>query len=130
MSTQTQRVSSRLSADLVVGLHLAFIAFLVVGGFLTWEWPGVAPAHILALVVSAAIYVGGFDCPLTTLEKHLRTQAGEVVYPEGFIAHYLVAPVRPSGMTARLGSGIVVAVVGITIVAYGRDLAPGLLSGL
>jgi hypothetical protein len=47
---------------LVVALHLAFITFLLAGGFIAWAWPRVALAHILCLVVSTAIYLGGYDC--------------------------------------------------------------------
>jgi len=106
----------------VVALHLLFVAFLLAGGFLAWRWPAAAVVHVLALVVSTVIYLGGYDCPLTNLEKHLRTRAGEVVYPDGFIAHYLVRPVRGGGMTPALGLGLVVLVVGAALVSYGRNL--------
>jgi len=106
----------------VVAFHGAFVAFLLVGGFLAWWWPGVAVDHVLTLVVSAVIYLGGHDCPLTDLEKHLRTAAGDTVYPDGFIAHYLVRPFYADGMTAALGLGIVALVVMATLVAYGRHL--------
>lgn len=101
---------------------MVFVAFLVVGGFLAWWWPVAVPLHVLALVVSAAIYVGGHDCPLTNVEKHLRTRAGEKVYPDGFIAHYLVRPFHADGMTSALGYGLVALVAGATVVAYGRHL--------
>lgn len=104
----------------MVAVHMVFVAFLIAGGFLAWWWPAVAIVHVFALVVSAAIYLGGYDCPLTNLEKHLRTRAGETVYPEGFIAHYLVRPVFGGGMTAALGFGLVALVTGATLVAYGR----------
>jgi hypothetical protein len=105
-----------------VAVHGAFVAFLLAGGFLAWWWPGTAPVHLLALVTSAAIYLGGYDCPLTNLEKHLRTRAGEAVYPDGFIAHYLVRPVYAGGMTATLGFGLLGLVMGATLVAYGHRL--------
>ncbi len=111
-----------LVADAVVALHALFVAFLLIGGFLAWWWPGVAVIHAVALVVSAAIYLGGFDCPLTNLEKDLRRRAGDTVYPDGFIAHYLVRPVYADGMTASLGFGLLALVVGATLVAYGRHL--------
>lgn len=118
---QPQR-SLGLAADAVVAVHAVFIAFLLSGGFLAWWWPGAAAVHVLALVASAAIYLGGFDCPLTKLERHLRTVAGEAVYQDGFIAHYLVRPVYAGGMTAALGLGLLALVVGTTLVAYGRHL--------
>ena len=110
------------AADAVVAVHGVFVAFLLVGGFLAWWWPIVAPVHILALVVSSAIYLGGLDCPLTNLEKDLRARAGEEVYPDGWIAHYLVRPFYADGMTKALGLAIVAVVVGASVVAYGRHL--------
>jgi hypothetical protein len=109
-----------LAADALVAVHLVFVAFLLAGGFLAWQWPVAAPLHIMALIVSAVIYLGGLDCPLTNAEKLLRTRADEVPYPDGFIAHYLVRPVYAKGMTPGLGLGLVVLVVGAALVAYGR----------
>lgn len=106
----------------MVAVHLTFVAFLVVGGFLAWRWPVALPVHLLALVASSAIYLGGFDCPLTNLEKDLRRRAGETVYPDGFIAHYLIRPFHAGGMNPALGLGLVALVVGATLVAYGRHL--------
>ena len=31
----------RVAADVVLVIHLAFVAFVVFGGFLTWRWPRV-----------------------------------------------------------------------------------------
>ncbi len=112
----------RLAADAVAAAHLGFVAFLVVGGFVARRRPAVVPAHVAALAVSAAIYGGGFDCPLTDLEKSLRHQAGVAVYPEGFIAHYLVSPVHPAGMTETVGLGLFGAVVAVTALAYGPGI--------
>lgn len=112
----------RLAADAVVVTHLGFVAFLVAGGFLARRRPGVTRAHLGALAISAAIYGGGLDCPLTDLEKALRARAGAAVYPDGFIAHYLVSPVHPGGMTETVGIGLFGAVVALTALAYGPRL--------
>ena len=92
------------------------------GGFLTRGRPALARAHLGALAVSAAIYGGGFDCPLTDLEKSLRHRAGRPVYADGFIAHYLVSPVHAAGMTETVGIGLFGAVVAVTALAYGPRL--------
>jgi len=109
---------SRPAADAVALAHLGFVGFLVAGGFLARRRRGLARAHLGALAVSAAIYVGGFDCPLTDLEKSLRRQAGDPVYAEGFVAHYLVSPVHPRGMTDAIGLGLFGAVVALNSLAY------------
>jgi len=115
----------RLAADAVAASHLGFVGFLVAGGFLARRRPGLTKAHLGALAVSAAIYGGGFDCPLTDLEKSLRSRAGAPVYPDGFIAHYLVSPVHPGGMSDTVGFALFGAVVALTVVAYGPRLARG-----
>ena len=59
-------------ADLVVVLHLAFVAFVVIGGFLVLRWRWLAWAHVPAAVWGALIEFFGWVCPLTPLEKELR----------------------------------------------------------
>ena len=116
------RTATGIAADVVAASHLGFVGFLVAGGFVARRRPALARAHLGALAVSAAIYGGGLDCPLTDLEKSLRHWAGVPVYPDGFIAHYLVSPVHPAGMTEALGIGLFGAVVAVTALAYGPRL--------
>ena len=85
----------RLLADLVVVIHLAFIVFVAVGGFLAWRWPHLVWAHVPVVVWAVAIIGIGFTCPLTPLEKLLRRRAGGEAYDEGFIDHYLTGVVYP-----------------------------------
>ena len=66
-----------LLADLVVVVHLGFIAFVAVGGFLAWRWPRLLWLHVPAVTYALVIVTVGFDCPLTPLEKHLRHAAGQ-----------------------------------------------------
>ncbi|HEY2985757.1 MAG TPA: DUF2784 domain-containing protein, partial [Jatrophihabitantaceae bacterium] len=84
-----------LLADLVVVVHLGFIVFVAVGGFLAWRWPRVLWLHVPAIIYALVIVTLGFDCPLTPLEKHLRHLAGQRVYAEGFVDHYLTGVVYP-----------------------------------
>jgi Protein of Unknown function (DUF2784) len=82
-------VIDRVLADVVVVVHLAFIAFVAIGGLLAWRWPKVLWVHVPAVVWALGIVTIGYSCPLTTLEDDLRSRAGEHVYPGGFVAHYL-----------------------------------------
>ena len=113
----------RLVADGVAVAHLGFVGFLVAGGFVARRHPAVARARLGALAVGAGIYGGGVNCPLTDVEKSLRRLAGGPVYSDGFIAHYLVSPVHPGGMSDTIGVGLFGAVVVLTAVAYGPGLA-------
>jgi Protein of Unknown function (DUF2784) len=104
------------SADLVAITHAAFIAFLLVGGYAAWRFRRLVWVHIPAVVLTAAIFAFGADCPLTDLEKYLRHQAGEPAYRGGFIAHY-VLPMVPDGARAV---AVPVVVVLVTAAAYTR----------
>lgn len=87
-------------ADLVLVVHTAFIAFVVVGLVLVWvgwirEWryvrnPWFRLAHLAAIGVVAAQALFGVICPLTIWEDQLRLLAGgEGRYAGSFIQHWL-----------------------------------------
>ena len=107
------------AADLVAVTHAAFIAFLLVGGFVAWRRPRLAWAHIPAVVLTAAVFAFGADCPLTDLEKHLRHQAGERAYRDGFVAHYLL-PMVPNDVRTV---AVPLFVVGVNAAAYAGYVA-------
>lgn len=100
-------------ADGLVIVHFAFIAFVVAGGLLVLRRRWVAWLHVPAVVWGAAIEVGGWICPLTPWENQLRLAAGERGYTGGFIEHYIIPIIYPSGLTRRLQwilAGLVVVV--------------------
>ncbi|PYP08664.1 MAG: hypothetical protein DMD59_11520 [Gemmatimonadetes bacterium] len=61
----------------------------------------------------------GWICPLTPLENGLRTRAGQAGYGGGFIEHYLVPAIYPSGLTSRIQAVLGTAVLVINAFAYG-----------
>ena len=116
---------SRILADGVVLFHAAYVMFVVGGGLLVLRWPRLAWLHIPAAAWGALIEFGGWTCPLTPLENTLRARAGEAGYAGGFIQHYVLRALYPSGLTPeiRLTLGaFVVAVNGlIYVVLYRRS---------
>lgn len=90
---------TRFLADLVVGLHFAFVVFVVLGGLLVLRWPRVAYLHIPAAAWGALIEFAGWICPLTPLEHWLRKQAGSAPYSGGFIEHYILPVLYPAALT-------------------------------
>lgn len=108
----------RLLADLVVLLHGAFILFVVAGAAVVWRWPRLAPLHLGCAAWGAWIELTGGLCPLTPLENHFRRLAGQSGYEGGFIAHYLIPLIYPSGLDARTQVVLGVAVIVINFVAY------------
>jgi hypothetical protein len=92
----------RWLADAIVGLHFAFILFVVLGGLLALRWPRLAWVHVPVAIWGALIEFVGFTCPLTPLENWLRQRGGERGYAGGFIDHYIVPIVYPPGLTREV----------------------------
>ncbi len=98
-------------ADVVVVFHLAFIAFVAVGGLLAWRWRGLVWLHVAAVAWAVGSVTLGYDCPLTPLEQRLRLSAGERGYAEGFVDHYIEGVIYPERYTSVLRSAIAMAVL-------------------
>lgn len=115
---------ARLGADLVVVVHLGFILFVVLGGFLTWVWPRIIWVHMPVALWGALVEIvpswkpDAVLCPLTHIEGYLRMQAGEAGYEGGFIEHYVVPIVYPRGITPKIQLWLGIVVVLVTAVAY------------
>lgn len=109
----------RLAADALVALHLGFVLFVVLGGFLTWRWPRLAWIHAPVAVWGAIIEFAGWICPLTPLENMLRRQAGQAGHDGGFIEHYIIPLIYPPGLTPAMQIALGVLVVALNVVAYG-----------
>lgn len=102
-----------LLADAVVVLHLAFVAFVGLGGLLLLKWPRVCWAHLPAAAWGAWIEFAGWVCPLTPLENWLRARAGRTTYGSTFTEHYLLPVLYPATLTpeAQWWLGVLVLVV-------------------
>jgi len=109
----------RIAADLLVLLHLAFIIFVVAGGFAVLKWPLLAVLHLPAAVWGALIEYRGWICPLTPWENRLRHLAGQDGYTEGFIEHYLLQIVYPAGLTRDVQMTLGTIVVVVNLLIYG-----------
>jgi hypothetical protein len=113
----------RILADLIVGVHALFVAFVVVGGLLALRWPRVAILHLPAAVWGTLIELQGWICPLTPLENSLRAAAGQAGYQGGFIEHYLLPVLYPAGLTRGVQLALGVVVILVNLVVYGFLLA-------
>ncbi len=119
-------IYSWLAAGVVL-LHLAFVAFVVAGGFLVWRWPRLAWLHLPAFLWGAWVELAGWVCPLTPLEGRLRRLAGGSGYEGSFVEHHLLPLLYPERLTRRdqVVLGLVVLVLNAVIyaVAARRALA-------
>ena len=108
----------RILADLTLLIHLAFIIFVIVGGFLAIRWPGLAWVHLPAMVWGVAIEFAGWICPLTPLENWLLRTGGLAGYSGGFIERYLLPVIYPTRLTHEvqiyLGAGVLL----MNLIAY------------
>lgn len=118
----------RALADVVVVLHLAFIAFAVAGGLLALRWRWVPFVQIPAALWGVFIQVWGGICPLTPLENALRRAAGEGGYSGGFVEHYLVPVIYPAALSPALQlllGGVVLVANGVVYRIVWRRYARG-----
>ena len=86
-------------ADLVLTVHVLVVVFVVVGllsvitgNLLGWRWVNNPLFRLLHLAIIAIVVAEawlGIVCPLTTLERWLRAQAGLGGYSAGFIEYWL-----------------------------------------
>lgn len=95
-------MTAAVLADLVVLLHLAFILFVMLGGLLVLRRRRLMWLHLPVVAWGAAIEFVGWICPLTPLENRLRAAAGEAGYSGGFIEHYLIPLIYPTGLTREV----------------------------
>ena len=117
-------MDSRILADLLVILHLAFSAFVIFGGFLAWKWRPALFVHLPALAWGFWVEITGRICPLTPLENHLRHLAGEAGYPGGFLNHYVIPILYPPGLTRADQWVLAALLLAVNSAAYGRLLRP------
>ncbi len=79
----------RISADIVLLIHLCFVIFVIFGGFLVLCRRWLVWLHVPALIWGVLIEIFYFICPLTYLENWLRTAGGATGYTGGFIDYYV-----------------------------------------
>ena len=113
---------ARIAADAVVVLHLAFIAFVMLGGLLVLRWRRLALLHVPAFVWAVLIELADWRCPLTSVENRLRAAAGLSGYPGGFVDHYLTPLIYPAGLTRPIQLLLALGVIAVNGAIYGAML--------
>ena len=106
-------------ADGVLILHLVFIIFVVLGGWLVAWRPKLIWLHLPVVAWGIWIEFSGSICPLTPLENWLRDRGGETGYSGGFIEHYLTDVIYPQGLTRGMQILLGVFVIAVNLAAYG-----------
>jgi Protein of Unknown function (DUF2784) len=73
----------------VAGLHFAFLAYLVIGGYLAWRWPRSVALHVLAASWAFLVVAARLPCPLTAAQNWLRRRAQEPALARSFLNTYV-----------------------------------------
>ena len=116
VTTPVQNSSMYSLADVILGLHLLFILWIVFGAAFTRRRPVLQWLHLGSLVWGILIEILPWTCPLTWAENWLEARAGVAPYQGGFILHYLDALVYPNIPPSLLtGCGIGICVINLSI---------------
>lgn len=105
--------------SLILAVHAAYLAYVVVGGFLAWRWPRTVWLHVAATAWGLLIVANpwGWRCPLTDAEHWSRRRAGQEGFSAGFVDRYLEGVLYPERFTRALqvlvGLLVVVSWVGV-----------------
>lgn len=101
----------RLVAGSALVVHLLFLAFTVLGGFLACLVPWFFVPHLAAAAWSGRMAATRAACPLSRLEDWGRVGSGRPLMSErGFVAHYFegrVYPVRWGRRVEMLIGGVI-----------------------
>jgi hypothetical protein len=111
---------ARLAADAVLLVHLAFIAFVMLGALLVVRRRSLAFVHVPAALWGAFAESTGRPCPLTAVENALRASAGLAGYGESFVEHYLLGVIYPDGLTRGVQLALAGLVIAVNVALYIR----------
>lgn len=112
----------RLLAHFVVLVHLAFVVFVMLGGLLAFRFRRAPWVHLPMALWGAVVEIGGWVCPLTPLENHLRRAAGLATYEGDFVGRYLLPILYPAGLTRPVQWELAALVVAVNLVIYAEVL--------
>jgi hypothetical protein len=124
----------RFLADVVVAVHVGYVAFVVVGQLLIWaglalRWAWVRNpvfrwVHLVLMTIVGLEAVFDITCPLTRWEANLRRWAGQEVAGESFLGrllHNLIFVDLPPAVISALHISFSVLVLGTFILAPPRS---------
>lgn len=108
----------RILADLVLTVHLSFIIFVIIGGFLLLKNKKWMIIHLPAIIWAIILEIKGWICPLTPIENWFRGKGGQEIYKQSFIEHYLIPIIYPDKLTRRFQITLVCSIIIINVALY------------
>ena len=121
-------VAALALAQTVVVLHMVFLVYMVLGGFLALRRIGLVWPHVAVIGYSFYVTLTSFTCPATTLEKWFLQQGGETPYEGSFIEQYLRGKLYPADYETAIWlgcMGIALASQALAVVRHRRRVAGG-----
>ena len=109
----------RFLADTLTVLHMVFVAFVLLGGFLALRWRRVVWLHGPAALWGVLVEWAGWVCPLTPIENWLRLEGQGQGYGGTFVEHYLVPVLYPAALSTGIQFVLGALVVGVNVLVYG-----------
>ena len=107
-----------LAADLLIIVHLGFIGFVILGGFMLLKWRWLIFVHLPAVLWGVLLEFQGWICPLTPLEQALRRMSGQQSYTGGFIQHYILPVIYPPALDLDIQLILGVLLILINVIIY------------
>ncbi|OLT38705.1 hypothetical protein BJF85_08400 [Saccharomonospora sp. CUA-673] len=103
---------------LVTISHFVALAYIGLGGFLTWIWPRTIYVHVVFALWGFAVIAFPLPCPLTVAEDYLRDLRGLGPLPGGFNEHYIYGTIVPESLLPTVAVVAILLVVGSYAGAY------------
>jgi hypothetical protein len=111
-------VGYRVLVTAILTVHFAYLAYVILGGFLAWRWPRAFWPHLVAAAWGLAVVGIPLTCPLTTAENWARRRAGSTALTKGFIDRYIEGVLYPERYTRLLQVLVAVLVLGSWLGAF------------
>ena len=122
-----------LIADAIVGVHVAYVTYVVIGQLLIWlglafrwSWvrnPWFRWTHLIMMVIVGAEAILDIECPLTRWERDFRGLAGQETSGTSFVGrllHSLIFLDWPPWVLNGLHVGFALVVLGTFVLAPPR----------
>ena len=109
-------------ADLLLFVHVTFLKFVAVGGFMVLRWRWLMWLHLPSALLGAGMALSGWFWPFERLEAGLRARATSVGYTLNLVDRYLPAWLHPATLPRPVELAIGLAVLGLNIYIYRRVL--------
>jgi hypothetical protein len=103
-----------LALGLVITVHVAYLVYSAVGGFLAlrdlrWLWP-----HLISTAWSIIVTVTPIGCPLTAMEKAILVADGRSPYDGSFTEFYFRDVIYP----AQYEVAVWLSMMGLAVLSY------------